>query len=143
MTEPVSAEPDMTAIVGELEAKLAKATPGPWQLGWENTVCSTVSTWAEIPLASGWMEDAWIKDNATDESKGNAALIIAAVNALSALLAERTALLARAEALEGALGEVVHQLDIVRPRDGYHRAFLCTCALRAADAALNPEPNHG
>jgi hypothetical protein len=50
-------------------------TAGPWQLGWHNTVCSTVSKWEEIPLATGWIEGAWHDTDATTESLANARLI--------------------------------------------------------------------
>ena len=63
-------------------------TDTPWHLGWQNVVASNGADFCEIPLATGWVEDAWIGDDATDESKANARRIVAAVNGTATLSTE-------------------------------------------------------
>lgn len=45
--------------------------------------------------------------------------------------------------LREALVECRHQLNIVRPRDGYDRAFRCSQAIEKADTALASVPGDG
>ena len=78
--------PDLTPDLAELRRLAEAATPGPWAarygVSWEARVCATTGSLADV------------------NSTANAELIVAAVNALPALLdaaAERDALAAKVE----------------------------------------------
>ena len=111
--------------IREIEGLLARATPGPWTLGDEYPQTSVDRDWCSID-GQDWGAFARVavrldrEPNA--EGEANAALIVAAVNALPALLDERDRLAKRivfdlepralaAESLLAALGERVKELE--------------------------------
>ena len=110
-------------------------TDTPWHLGWQNVVASNGADFCEIPLATGWVEDAWIGDDATDESKANARRIVAAVNGTSTLSTE--ALEAGVvdklvEALEWAMSELRGQTRYENPQQALNCFDLADDALALA-----------
>ena len=78
-----------TALVGEIEAMQAKATPGPWSIVTTPKAISPGQNWYEITAdehdPSNANESA-IGEIFDPEGEANAALIVAAVNALPTLL---------------------------------------------------------
>ena len=66
-------------------SRLSGFTPGPWFVGWENTICHGSGRFNEIPLSTGWIEGCWQGDDATEESIANARLIAAAPELYEAL----------------------------------------------------------
>ena len=128
--------PDLTPDLAELERLLAEATPGPWQAdeatqtGQRATVAFPVvlsESTGEILLECDWGGD-------TD-----AALIVAAVNALPALLAERERLQERYEAVCWALDNACAQRETFREVARFAKhdpgcanpPARCTCGLTA------------
>lgn len=101
----------MTGGLDELRALLANATPGPWtNQGWDDAEGGSFVVGGGVPGSA--KERGIVATLCTTrraESEANAALIVAAVNALPALLAERELHLAVVDAAEkliaGAIGD--------------------------------------
>lgn len=88
----------MTTDTDALRKALAAATPGPWEHdgGWTVTA----------PSPEGWEGPYMV--TMTDQCRADAALIVAAVNALPDLLDERDRMLATIARVEAAL-EATHR----------------------------------
>jgi hypothetical protein len=82
----------MTAVpraldLDELEAALAKATPGPWRVEVRGGQCGgTDEWWSEHDVVCGGQAGFTVGDD--ESAEADAALIVAAVNALPDLIAE-------------------------------------------------------
>ena len=111
--------PDMAAIVADLEAKLVKATPQQNQScehcgGYGATFGHAPDCDYDLCALAGGIDDC---DGQLEPCECRLRLEESAINALPALLAERTALLARVEALEEMLhGRVAQDHAEVRRR---------------------------
>ena len=97
----------MATDLDALEAVLAKATPGEWEHHSDEDGVFDPTTIAagDVPL--------FASEDKLPEScmMHNAAAIVALHNAAPALIAEHRALLARVEALEGALTEAIERVE--------------------------------
>lgn len=95
-----------TVDVAGLREALAAATPGPW-LAWDAPDVTAIAAAAEFtPSGTPVNPRAWVVDGASGLTRADAALIVAAVNAAPALLAEVERRRAQEERLRGMAEEL-------------------------------------
>jgi hypothetical protein len=117
----------------ELRESLAKATPGPWRTYEAHGRDFTDEGWSEVGIAADGMETvaytAACGFESNDRCDEDAALIVAAVNALPGLLD-------RLERVEGAAQRILNIVDPFSP--GHHVRAECVAIIRDA---LLPSPS--
>lgn len=108
-----------TADLNAIEALLAAGTPGPWRTGTGDHWCRDIRAGSDSPAFCG-----------ARNGPADAALIVAAVNALPGLLARLRAAEAERDALRAALVKYgIHDVDCDERPD------VCSCGLDAAKGA--------
>lgn len=132
----------MAIDLDALEAVLAKATPGEWEVEVELRTEVCRATGDELDTVNGYNIDSKYLQIvgcegilAGPDGEANSAAIVALHNAAPALIAEHRALLARVEVLEGALRGITGIWKNSMHDDGENAAMM----FEQARAALEPK----
>ncbi len=132
----------MTMTTKELLALVGKATPGPWSVYTPDHSPSRPGIDAGDETIVVWGDET--EDDGGVRGPANAALIVAAVNALPALCAEVEALQAVAEAARRSLSQTAaNQRDGLVPTVYYRAHQDLANALAAIDAARSRNEHEG
>lgn len=99
MTDTTPAPP-LTALLDQLDQLRAAATPGPW-LAWDAPDVTAIAAGVEhTPSGTPINPKAWVVDGASGLTDADAALIVAAVNAVPQLTTALRAVLQLADDVE-------------------------------------------
>jgi hypothetical protein len=121
---------NLTELLDRLEAAAAAATPGPWY------VEEHAGRDGMVVMADGFRRAHLPQTRLVENAEADAALIVAAVNALPTLVAELRA----HQAAVHAVRELADELEVDHRHTDYDLgAVMAADRLRAAVAALDPK----